>query len=114
MSSVGTTTGTVAESSWFKRFRLFDDAATKLNLQSLMGFMSELTFCSHKQLLTIFPRKAQSTKLNSAVSLATANSTLLFHRISEVMLKCVKSGRPLLHIIRAWSVVGPHLMEVSH
>ncbi len=38
--------------------RLFDDAATKLNLKSLMGFMSELSFCSHKQLLTILPRRA--------------------------------------------------------
>lgn len=29
------------------------------------------------------------------------------------MLKTVRSGRPLIHVMRAWSVVGPHLMEVT-
>ncbi len=117
--------------------RLFDDAATKLNLKSLMGFMSELSFYSHKQLLTIYPKRtvSSSTKLgkkrkelrhhgssgraaeSSAAATTAATqascSTLLFHRISEVMLKCVRSGRPLLHIVKAWSVVGTHLMEVG-
>lgn len=52
-----------------------------------------------------------SSRSHSVATQASC-STLLFHRISEVMLKCVRSGRPLLHIVRAWSVVGPHLMEV--
>ncbi len=120
--------------SLFFLYRLFDDAATKLNLKSLMGFMSELSFCSHKQLLTIFPKRAPSTKLgkkqkhshssvsssslvhtaSSAKATQATCSTLLFHRISEVMLKCVRGGRPLLHIVKAWAVVGPHLMEVRN
>ena len=99
-------------------------------MKSLLGFMSELCFCSHKELLTIFPRKTKtlSTKIKQrqsssggggvvgdghlAISLTAANDALLFHRISEAMLKCVKSGRPLLHIVKAWAIVGPHLMEV--
>ena len=45
--------------------------------------------------------------------MSAANDALLFHRISDVMLKCVKSGRPLLHIVKSWAVVGPHLMEAA-
>ena len=109
--------------------RLFDDAANKLNLKSLLGFLSELVFCSHKQLLTIYPKKAGlqqvSTKLSKQNGKGGKNgvggrrdpskstATLLFHRISEVMLKCVRSGRPLMHIVKAWATVGPHLMEVT-
>ncbi|TRY76541.1 hypothetical protein TCAL_00090 [Tigriopus californicus] len=104
--------------------QLFDDAAKKLNLKALVGFLSELCFCSHKELLVVFPRKsgALSTKIkhqrqrqqkSQVFSSATANDSLLFHRISEVMLKCVKSGRPLLHIVKAWALVGQHLMEAA-
>jgi len=89
-----------------------------------LGFLSELSFCSHKQLLTVLPKRsgALSIKLKKANSAAAlsgdalstkATATLLFHRISEVMLKVVRSGRPLLHIVRAWGVVGPHLMEAA-
>lgn len=38
---------------------------------------------------------------------------LLLHRLAEVMLRAVNSGRPLLHIMRAWAVAGPHFMEVG-
>lgn len=38
---------------------------------------------------------------------------LLLHRVGDVMLKCVHSGRPLVHIMRAWAIVGPHLMEAA-
>lgn len=38
---------------------------------------------------------------------------LLLHRLAEVMLRAVGSGRPLLHVMRAWAVAGPHFMEVS-
>ncbi|KAK7072629.1 hypothetical protein SK128_000628 [Halocaridina rubra] len=38
---------------------------------------------------------------------------LLLHRLAEVMLRAVRSGRPLIHIMRAWAVVGPHFMEAA-
>jgi hypothetical protein len=84
-----------------------------------MGFMSELCFCSHKELITIFPRSGnfKTSKVKSGSSsaplLSFASTTLLFPRLVDVMLKCVKSGRPTMHIFRAWAVVGTHLMEVS-
>ena len=86
-------------------------------MKSLLGFLSELCFCSHKELLMIFPKqKNLSTKIkqqNQAIVFSNAtNDALLFHRISDAMLKCVKSGRPLLHIVKAWALVGQHLMEV--
>ena len=37
---------------------------------------------------------------------------LLLHRICDVMLKAIKTGRPLVHLIKAWAIVGPHLIEV--
>lgn len=40
------------------------------------------------------------------------DTSLLLTRIGDVMLKCIRSGRPLIHIMRAWSIVGPHFMEV--
>lgn len=40
-------------------------------------------------------------------------ATLLLHRIGEVTLKCIKSGRPLIHIMKIWSIVGPHFMQAS-
>jgi hypothetical protein len=38
---------------------------------------------------------------------------LLLHRICDVMLKAIKTGRPLVHLIKAWAIVGPHLIEVG-
>ena len=99
--------------------RLFDDAANKLNLHSLMGFMSELCFCSHKELITILPRnkgtsagrgkKASASQIMPDLSV---HSRLLYPRLVDVMLKCVRSGRPMIHLVMAWAIVGPHLMEV--
>lgn len=39
--------------------------------------------------------------------------TLLLHRIGEVTLKCIRSGRPLIHTMKVWSIVGPHFMQAS-
>ena len=96
--------------------RLFDDAANKLNLHSLMGFMSELCFCSHKELITILPRnKGTSTRSKKSAQIMpdlSVHSRLLYPRLVDVMLKCVRSGRPMIHLVMAWAIVGPHLMEV--
>lgn len=40
-------------------------------------------------------------------------ATLLLYRIGEVTLKCIKSGRPLIHIMKVWSIVGPHFMQAA-
>lgn len=110
-------------------FRLFDDAALKLNLQALTSFLAALVAASQVQLFSTlsqhsassshsgsmklwWPRRSQSSRGGTGPQLG-GFQLLLLHRIGDVMLKTVRSGRPLIHIMRAWSVVGPHLMEVS-
>lgn len=46
-------------------------------------------------------------------SLESNLDALLLHRICDVMLKAIKTGRPLVHLIKAWAIVGPHLIEVG-
>lgn len=81
--------------------RLFDEAAGKLNLCALVDFLSELCAASRTQL---FSRGA---------SLTARRPVLLLNRLSEVMLRCARGGRPLVHIMKAWSVVAPHFVEVA-
>jgi len=56
-------------------------------------------------------RKKTQKESNSVDSNLDA---LLLHRICDVMLKAIKTGRPLVHLIKSWAIVGPHLIEVSH
>lgn len=101
-------------------FRLFEEAALKLNLRSLTNFFSALCTASHSQL---FSQHALSTpegtrkwwapaRLTKAWTLLDSDASLLLVRVGQVMLKTVRSGRPLIHVMRVWSIVGPHLMEV--
>ncbi|GLG94562.1 LOW QUALITY PROTEIN: uncharacterized protein GBIM_01757, partial [Gryllus bimaculatus] len=102
--------------------RLFEDAALKLNLRALSSFLTALCEASQAQL---FAQHATSggRDAGGAGKLwwrkadpgppAAAHSQLLLNRVGEVMLKCVRSGRPLIHIMRVWSIVGPHLMEAA-
>jgi len=111
-------------------FRIFDDAALKLNLQALTSFLAALVAASQVQLFSTlsqhvgsssnagsvklwWPRRTQSPR-GSTGPLSGGSQLLLLHRVGDVMLKTVRSGRPLIHVMRAWSVVGPHLMEVNH
>ncbi|CAL4085330.1 unnamed protein product, partial [Meganyctiphanes norvegica] len=104
--------------------RLFDEAATQLNMTGLVSFLTELCAASQQQL---FSRMNNGTpkrpKLPWAKKRLGSNSqhpsgscsvdTLLLHRLAEVMLRVVRTGRPLLHIMRAWAVTGPHFMEAA-
>ncbi|XP_037578110.1 brefeldin A-inhibited guanine nucleotide-exchange protein 3 isoform X2 [Dermacentor silvarum] len=81
--------------------RLFDEAAGKLNLCALVDFLSELCAASRNQLF------------NRGTPLTARHPVLLLNRLSEVMLRCSRGGRPLVHIMKAWSVVAPHFVEVA-
>ncbi|CAB3365009.1 Hypothetical predicted protein [Cloeon dipterum] len=105
--------------------RLFDDAAMQLNLKALIGFLSVL--CSESQ-LQLFTQSTATTSskdsskssspwwqqlITSGLKTAKFSDALLLSRITQVMLKCVRSGRPLIHIMKAWAIVGPHYMEAA-
>ena len=81
--------------------KLFSSASSNLNLMSFLGYLRELCFQSHKELLLLSPS-----------SQITAPS-LLISTLCEALLKSVKAGRSLLHIMLAWAVVAPHLLEAA-
>ena len=85
--------------------RLFSSAASHLNLMSLTGYLRELAFQSHKQLIAL------NNKLEEGVS--RSQETFLVTQLSQAMLSCIRSGRPMLHLMLAWAIAGPHFMEAS-
>lgn len=51
--------------------------------------------------------------VGEAKSTLECRSALHLFRLGEAMLRIVRNkNRPLLHMMRAWSVVAPHLVEV--
>lgn len=98
--------------------RLFEEAALKLNLTALMGFVKDLCSASHQQLFSRTPNAEKYTKwwklkaIEKSNDVQSDNHSLFLSRINQVMLKCIRSGRPLLHIMKIWSLVGPHYIEV--
>ncbi|XP_061767450.1 brefeldin A-inhibited guanine nucleotide-exchange protein 3 isoform X2 [Nerophis ophidion] len=96
--------------------RLFEEAASKLNLVALVGFLQQLRKVSQCQLFD----SATETGDYSLAMPGEAKSTLERHsalhlfRLGEAMLRIVRNkDRPLLHMMRAWSVVAPHLVEAA-
>ena len=59
------------------------------------------------------PWNKGATKKSAPMPTLSVHSRLLYPRLVDVMLKCVRSGRPMIHLVMAWAIVGPHLMEVS-
>lgn len=103
-------------------FRLFEEAALRLNLQALTSFARALCEVSQSQLFarhplgppgSTAPRKWWAPSRLKPWGPSDADTSLLLTRVGTVMLRTVRSGRPLVHIMRVWSIVGPHLMEVT-
>ncbi|XP_043599777.1 brefeldin A-inhibited guanine nucleotide-exchange protein 3 isoform X2 [Bombus pyrosoma] len=95
--------------------RLFENAALKLNLKALCLFLSALCRASKAQLFKTTDGLKNNKRFWWRRSKPRENemNVLLLARLGEVMLKCVKSGRPLIHIMRVWSILGPHFMEAA-
>ena len=87
-------------------FRFFEDATTCLNQKALLGFLSELCKASQQQLLSVGRRHD--------VYANTPSNALLLYRLGDVLLRCMRGDRPLLHVIKCWAVASPHLVEVRH
>ncbi|XP_076763576.1 brefeldin A-inhibited guanine nucleotide-exchange protein 3 [Xylocopa sonorina] len=95
--------------------RLFENAALKLNLRALCLFLTALCKASKAQLFKTTDGSKDNKRFWWRRSKPRENemNVLLLARLGEVMLKCVKSGRPLIHIMRVWSILGPHFMEAA-
>ncbi|XP_055495170.1 brefeldin A-inhibited guanine nucleotide-exchange protein 3 [Leucoraja erinacea] len=96
--------------------KLFEDAAVKLNLNALVGFLNQLRKASQAQL---FDSATETVDYSLAMpgearSTLERRSALHLFRLGDVMLRIVRSrSRPLLHLMKTWSVVGPHLAEAA-
>ncbi|XP_037127946.1 brefeldin A-inhibited guanine nucleotide-exchange protein 3 isoform X4 [Syngnathus acus] len=95
--------------------RLFEDASGKLNLLSLLGFLQQLRKASRCQLFhSISDTGDYSLAMPGEHRSAHKSSSLHLFRLGEAMLRIVRDhDRPLLHKMRAWSVVAPHLVEAA-
>uniref|UniRef100_A0A9J8C431 ARFGEF family member 3 n=1 Tax=Cyprinus carpio carpio TaxID=630221 RepID=A0A9J8C431_CYPCA len=96
--------------------RLVEDAVNKLNLVSLVGFLHHLRKASQSQLFdSVTETRDYSLAMpGEAKSTQDKRSALHLFRLGEAMLCIVKNkSRPLLHMMRAWSVVAPHLVEAA-
>ncbi|XP_050298797.1 brefeldin A-inhibited guanine nucleotide-exchange protein 3 isoform X2 [Anthonomus grandis grandis] len=99
-----------------KADELFHAAALRLSLPGLCSFMTEMCKASHAQLFAKYEESTNISKKWWKKELEIQQKpppTLLLHRIGEVTLKCIKSGRPLIHIMKVWSIVGPHFMQAA-
>lgn len=95
---------------------LFHEAALKLNLPCLCAFLEELCCSSQRQLFSRseeVPRKSKKWWKRELNPEQKPVATLLLHRIGDVTLKCIRAGRPLVHTMRVWAIVGPHFMEAA-
>lgn len=94
---------------------LFTDAAERLNLPSLCQFLKSLCRASREQLYrnTTSKKGKKSWWLGRPWKIKNQSLplSLLLHRVGEITLKIFRSSRPLLHILKVWSISGPHLME---
>ncbi|ELK09679.1 Brefeldin A-inhibited guanine nucleotide-exchange protein 3 [Pteropus alecto] len=96
--------------------RLFEDATDKLNLLALGGFLYQLKKASQSQLFhsvtdTVDYSLAMPGEIKSTQD---RKSALHLYRLGDAMLRIVRSkSRPLLHVMRCWSLVAPHLVEAA-
>ncbi|KAI8520628.1 hypothetical protein Bbelb_003820 [Branchiostoma belcheri] len=95
--------------------RLFEEAATSLNLHALVGFLTELRQVSADQLFSTTPEVVDPGMMPKPTGNGSQfGSYLHLSHLGEVMLRCSRSfQRPLLHIMRAWGIVAPHLVEAA-
>nr|XP_004651224.2 brefeldin A-inhibited guanine nucleotide-exchange protein 3 [Jaculus jaculus] len=96
--------------------RLFEDAADKLNLVALGGFLHQLKTASQAQLFhSVTDTVDYSLAMPGEVkSTQDRKSALHLFRLGDAMLRIVRSkARPLLHVMRCWSLVAPHLVEAA-
>ncbi|XP_056148057.1 brefeldin A-inhibited guanine nucleotide-exchange protein 3 [Lampris incognitus] len=96
--------------------RLFEEASSKLNLVGLVGFLQQLRKASQSQLFDSVTETGDYSLAmpGEAKSTLEKRSALHLFRLGEAMLRIVRNrSRPLLHMMRAWSIVAPHLVEAA-
>lgn len=94
--------------------RLFEEASSQLNLVALVGFLQQLRRASQCQLFDSVTETGDYSLAMPGEAKSTQDRALHLFRLGEAMLRIVRNkSRPLLHMMRAWSVVAPHLVEAA-
>lgn len=94
--------------------RLFEEASCQLNLVALVGFLQQLRRASQCQLFDSVTETGDYSLAMPGEAKCTQDRALHLFRLGEAMLRIVRNkSRPLLHMMRAWSVVAPHLVEAA-
>ncbi|XP_053316999.1 brefeldin A-inhibited guanine nucleotide-exchange protein 3 [Spea bombifrons] len=96
--------------------KLFESAADKLNLVALSGFLFQLRKASQAQLFHLVSDSADYSLAMPGEIKSTQDrrSALHLFRLGDVMLRIMRSkSRPLLHVMRCWSLVAPHFVEAA-
>ncbi|CAL1539457.1 unnamed protein product [Lymnaea stagnalis] len=88
---------------------LFEDAADKLCLEALLRFLEELGEAMVAQLQRL---GGSGERVGGAASLPPTNALNLY-RLQQVLVRIVNGTRPLLHLLRVWSVVSPYLVQAT-
>ena len=85
--------------------KFFDEAARKLNLKTLSSFLSELCLSSREQIGAFKNMMKNGKNFNLSIE------CFFLNKLNEVLLRCARSGRPLIHMMKCWSIVSPYLVE---
>lgn len=94
--------------------RLFENAAIKLKLSPLLSFCSAVCSSSEKQLRMLKEDGSRPSRWwVPKPSSSAPPPPLLLSRLSQLLIKSARSGRPLVHVMKLWSAVGPHLMHAA-
>ncbi|XP_052810306.1 brefeldin A-inhibited guanine nucleotide-exchange protein 3-like isoform X2 [Mya arenaria] len=90
--------------------RIFEEAASNLNMTALTGFLANLCESSKHQLQKWSKKLLECEDQPGDQPVMPVNSLHLY-RLQGVVLKVAHSDRPLIHIVKAWSVVSSYLVE---
>jgi len=97
----------------FPCYRLFEEAANNLNMTSLLGFLGSLCESSKDQLQQWSRRMTETEAQCGSDRPRMPVNSLHLYRLQAVMLRLANSGRPLIHVIKAWGIVSAYLVEVG-
>ncbi|CAL8360738.1 unnamed protein product, partial [Boreogadus saida] len=96
--------------------RLFEDCSASLKLEALVSFLCQLRRASQRQIFTSVSSTTHYTLAMPGESRCGLDRCVSLHlvRLGEAALRLARDRtRPLLHLMRTWSVVAPHMVEAA-
>ncbi|CAG5120591.1 unnamed protein product, partial [Candidula unifasciata] len=92
----------------------FEDAADKLCLEALLSMLTEL---GEAMLMQLQKLNGAKEGIGAGGSGAAATrppiNALHLYRLQQVLVKVVNSPRPLLHLLKVWSVASAYLVQAT-